>query len=117
MIHRLNLIIGLVLSSLVLPVWGSSEVTNPRIEINGGAGFLQVYGTLGPGNYLQYKGGTTADLCDENWKVIRTLPVTASAFTVPGGNVSVRTTGTGTPELEVQFIVLGTPYELVTKAR
>lgn len=90
------------------------SLTNPRIEINGAGGSLQATGILAPGEYLQYEGGVTANVCDQNWKVVRTLPVTTSVFTVPAGPVSVRTTGTGTPALEVQFIVLGTPYVLAT---
>ena len=94
----------------------SQSLTNARVEINGGTGYLQATGTLAPGEYLQYEGGATARVCDQNWKLARTLPVTTSAFTVPTGTVSVRTTGTGTPTLEVQFIVLGTTYVLATNS-
>jgi hypothetical protein len=90
----------------------SAVLTDPVIEISG-SGSVQVSGSLNSGEYLEYTGGNTATVYDKNWNFLRNLSVQVqSSFTVPSGDVSVTVGGSGSPSLEVQFIVSGVPYVL-----
>ncbi len=83
---------------------------NPVIRT--GPGVLTVRGAVASGQYLQYDGGGTAAVCDENWVKVRELPVEKRDFVMPAGwaPVSVSTGGTqAQPWLEVQFMTEGEP--------
>ncbi|CAA6692437.1 Unannotated [Lentimonas sp. CC19] len=89
-------------------------LTNPSIEIDGGTGSLAVTGTVNAGEYLQYEGGSTALRYDVNWKLLETLPVVVTNFTVVSGTNSVQVLdgASAAVDLETQFIVEGTDYVL-----
>jgi hypothetical protein len=78
-----------------------------------GTGSLRVHGTVPSGRFLQYTGGDTATVHDENWHRCAELPVVKDRYVVmPTGEVGVTVTGGGVgprPWLEVQFITTGTP--------
>lgn len=94
---------------------GTLSLTNPTVSIGGG-GSLSVTGTVSPGQYLYYYGGSTAQLYDVNWNLLGNLPAVASTFTVgTGSNTVAVADGNGAPVgLETQFIVLGPEYVLKT---
>lgn len=92
----------------------SSTLQDPLITVVG-AGTLSVDGDIEPGEYMEYKGGSTVTVYDENWNVLRTQPATATNFTVGNGNTSIATaagSGSGTPTIKVQYITLGDVYIL-----
>ena len=64
---------------------------------------------------MKFEGGSTVNVYDENWNLLRTLPATAKAFTVNKGNNTITTaagSGSDTADLRVQFITLGPVYVL-----
>jgi hypothetical protein len=92
----------------------SSTLVNPKITLNG-KGMLSVNGDIQPGEYMKFEGGNTAEVYDNNWNLLRRLPVMTRSFTVNKGNNTVTTatgSGSGTPDLRVQFITLGPVYVL-----
>ncbi len=93
-----------------------AELENPVIRT--GAGTLMVKGTVGSGQYLQYGGGETATVYDENWVKLRELSVEKKDYVMPQGWAPVSIGAAGTkvrPWLEVQFITEDTP--MVVPAR
>ncbi|MGJ8672285.1 galactose-binding domain-containing protein [Rubritalea sp.] len=90
---------------------GDAIWTNPQIEIEG-SGSLAVIGDIDPGESLEFTGGETANLLDSNMRLIQTLPLLKSSFTVPTGDVSISVLGSGSAALDIQFITKGTPYVL-----
>ncbi|MDF7807190.1 hypothetical protein P4E94_07060 [Pontiellaceae bacterium B12219] len=92
---------------------GSASLSNPTISLGSG-GSLAVTGTVGPGEYLEYYGGSTAQHYDNNWNLLGTLPVVNTSFSVAGGANAVTVSGGGSAMLETQFIVLGPEYVLKT---
>ncbi|VGO13858.1 hypothetical protein PDESU_02415 [Pontiella desulfatans] len=92
---------------------GSVSLVNPTISLGSG-GSLSVTGTVAPGQYLEYYGGSTARLYDNNWNLISDLPVVNAAFSVSGGSNTVTVNSSSSPTIETQFIVLGDVYVLKT---
>ncbi|MCX5684020.1 MAG: hypothetical protein NT049_10085, partial [Planctomycetota bacterium] len=87
-----------------------AELKDP--VIHAGAGMLTVKGSIASGQYLQYEGGETATVFDENWNKVRDLPVEKKGYLMPAGwaPVSVITAGVNPkPWLEVQFMTEGEP--------
>jgi len=85
-----------------------TRLENPTVQT--GQGSLTVKGIIKSGEYLQYDGGKTATVCDENWNRLRELPVETRDYTMPAGwaPVSITTTQTNPlPWLEVQFMTEG----------
>jgi len=89
---------------------------NPVIRT--GEGSLTIKGPVESGQILQYEGGDTATVFDENWKTLREWPVEKKDYTMPVGwaPVSISATGSNTkPWLEVQFITEGEPMRVPAK--
>ncbi|MCY3017866.1 MAG: hypothetical protein NTW87_02385 [Planctomycetota bacterium] len=85
-------------------------LVNPVVHT--GPGTLTVKGSVASGQYLQYEGGDTAAVCDENWNRLKDLPVEKTNYTMPAGwaPVSIATTQAAPlPWLEVQFMTEGEP--------
>lgn len=83
---------------------------NPVIHT--GSGMLTVRGSVASGQYLQFQGGDTAGVFDENWKKIRDLPVERKDYLMPKGWAPVSViaaTPKANPWLEVQFMAEGEP--------
>jgi hypothetical protein len=77
-----------------------------------------VKGSVASGQYLQYEGGATAAVFDENWNKVRDVPVEKNEYVMPAGwaPVSISTTQAAPlPWLEVQFMTEGEP--MVVPAR
>ncbi len=76
-------------------------------------GELQVRGEVPFDHYLEYQGGTTAMVYDQNWNKVSELPVTIKdPFAVPAGKsaITVKTAKPGpAPWLELQFLTRGEP--------
>lgn len=86
---------------------------NPVIRI--GTGSLQVQGDIATGSYLQYQGGTTAQVFDSNWNHQADLPIEKVGFVMPEGQAPVRVdVGAGAPRpwITVQFVTRGKPVPL-----
>lgn len=79
--------------------------------IHTGAGTLAVKGSVASGEYLQYEGGDTVGVYDENWNKLRDLPVERRDYVMPAGwaPVSVSAAGDPLPWLEAQFLTEGEP--------
>uniref|UniRef100_UPI0035653E22 hypothetical protein n=1 Tax=Pontiella sp. TaxID=2837462 RepID=UPI0035653E22 len=91
---------------------GSSSLNDPLITVNG-TGTLSVSGAVDAGEYMQFDGGSTVRVYDENWNLDRTLPATATDFVVKAGNNDITTAAaSGGAELRVQYITLGPEYVL-----
>jgi hypothetical protein len=90
---------------------GTASLSNPTISIES-TGSLTVTGTVAPGQYLYYYGGSTAQLYDNNWNLISDLPVVTSSFSVVSGANAITVSDGGSANLETQFIVLGDEYVL-----
>ena len=87
-----------------------AQLEDPVIRT--GKGTLLVKGSAASGQYLQYEGGATAAVYDENWNKIRDLQVEKMAYRMPSGwaPVCVSTAGAkAQPWLEVQFMTEGEP--------
>ena len=90
-----------------------SKLVNPTIAT--GAGELGVLGEVETGRYLRYIGGDKAGVYDENWHLLRQLPVTRRGYLMPAGPapVSVRVAnGAPLPWLEAQFFAEGQPIRI-----
>jgi hypothetical protein len=75
-----------------------------------GAGTLTVAGKVASGQYLQYEGGPTAQVYDENWHKLADLPVTLADWVMPSGAAPIGISAAGTgprPWLDVQFLTEG----------
>jgi hypothetical protein len=90
---------------------GNAIWTNPQIDIDG-SGSLTVVGDVYPGESIEFTGGNTAKLLNCDMRLIQTLPLQKTAFTVPTGDVSISVLGSGDAALDIQFITKGTPYVL-----
>jgi len=93
-----------------------TELLNPVIRT--GVGTLTVKGRVVSGQYLQYDGGPTAVVYDENWNRVRELPVEGRAYMMPAGGAPVSISAAGSPAppwLEVQFMTDGEPMPVPTK--
>jgi hypothetical protein len=81
---------------------------NPVVQI--GSGQLQVRGSVPVGYFLQYDGGDSASLFDENWKPEGNLPVEKTNAVLPTGTVTI-SISTEQPQprpwLDVQFLTTG----------
>jgi hypothetical protein len=107
-------------SVLVEGLKALSEIPAPLENpvIHTGRGTLTVKGSVASGQYLQYEGGATAAVFDENWNKIRDVPAAKNEYMMPAGwaPVSVSTTQAAPPPwLEVQFMTEGEP--MVVPAR
>ncbi|MGJ8651245.1 MAG: hypothetical protein ACSHX4_12875 [Opitutaceae bacterium] len=94
----------------------STALEDPVITVNG-TGTLSVSGDIQPGEYMKFEGGSSVQVYDNNWNLDRTLTASVSSFTVNNGNNTITTaagSGSNTPELNVQYITLGTVYLLET---
>jgi hypothetical protein len=90
-----------------------SKLINPVVAL--GAGELQVSGEVESGQYLHYTGGDTAGVYDENWHLLKQLPVTRRDYLMPSGKapVSVKVApGAPSPWLETQFFSEGAPIRI-----
>ncbi len=101
-----------------LSALGEIPVTlnNPVVKI--GTGQLRVLGEIASGQFLQYTGGNTATLYDENWHQLGGFPVEKNNYIMPTGHATVTVTSeqaAPTPWLDVQFITSGTPMTLTKK--
>ncbi|WP_372846905.1 hypothetical protein [Pontiella sp.] len=97
----------------------STALHDPLITVNG-TGTLSVTGDIEPGEYLKFAGGSSVNVYDNNWNFDRTLAATPTAFSVIGGTNTVTTaagSGTGSPELNVQYITLGDVYVLESNSK
>jgi hypothetical protein len=77
-----------------------------------GTGTLSVKGSVASNQYLEYDGGATATVYDENWHKLNELPVLGNDWEMPNGQapVSITTAASGlAPWLEVQFLTEGQP--------
>ena len=59
---------------------GSPALQNPLLTVTG-TGTLSVTGNIQSLEYMQYEGGNTVKVYDNNWNLLRTLPATATNFT------------------------------------
>jgi hypothetical protein len=86
-----------------------ARLENPVIHV--GPGTLAVQGVIESGQYLQFEGGETAAVCDENWNKLRELPVTGAGYAMPSGSapVVIQSAASARPWLEVQFMTEGEP--------
>ncbi len=94
----------------------SQILRDPLIQVNG-SGELAVNGEIQPGEYMKFEGGDSVMVYDNNWNLLRTMPVVTRAFIVRNGNNSVTVSpgrGSGSPEIKTQFIALGSIYVLET---
>jgi len=82
-----------------------AQLENPVIRT--GTGSLTVRGVVTSGQYLQYQGGDTASVFDENWNKIRDLPVEKEDYTMPAGFAPASVMAKTKPWLEVQFMTEG----------
>jgi hypothetical protein len=92
----------------------SSALQDPLITVNG-SGTLSVDGDIEAMEYMQFEGGNTVQVYDQNWNLDRTLPATVSNFTANKGTVSVKTAAgndSTSADLKVQYITLGDEYVL-----
>jgi len=90
----------------------AAVVDDPGIVLNDGDGNLVVKGTLRSGQWLDYRGGDTAKLYDENWNPIADLPVTTTNYHVGTGFQRFQVTAGNEPEhvwVSTRFITEGTP--------
>ncbi|WP_372798391.1 hypothetical protein [Pontiella sp.] len=95
---------------------GTASLTDPSVTLGSG-GALSVAGTVTPGEYLEYYGGSTAQLYDNNWNLQSNLTVSVSGTfeAVSGSNTVTVSDGAGaSPTIDTQFIVLGDVYTLKT---
>jgi hypothetical protein len=87
-----------------------AALRNPVVRT--GEGQLAVKGAVLSGQILQYEGGETATVFDENWNRLRELPVEKKGYAMPAGRAPVAIDA-GTPDakpwLEVQFMTEGEP--------
>lgn len=93
-----------------------ATIENPVIRT--GTGTLTVKGAIASGQYLQYEGGETAGVFDENWKKLRDLPVEKNEYLMPAGwgPVAINAGGANVkPWLEVQFMTEGEPMVVPAK--
>lgn len=80
-----------------------------------GNGQLQVRGSIPSGHFLQYAGGDTATIFDENWHKQGELPVEKTDAVMPHGSVNVSVTCAHprpSPWLEVQFLTTSVPISV-----
>jgi hypothetical protein len=90
----------------------TQNLVNPKITT--GSGYVQVAGTVLPGQYLYYDGSSsTAIIYSNSWNIASIPSVTLSSYTMPNGTASV-SVGPSSPtlNLDVQFITKGTKYTL-----
>jgi hypothetical protein len=93
-----------------------AALANPVIRT--GTGTLTVKGSVASGQYLQYEGGATAAVYDENWNRIREWPVEKKDYVMPSGWVPVSVeadASKGKPWLDVQFRTDGEPMRVPAK--
>ncbi len=98
-----------------LTALGESLMALQNPVVHAGDGQVRVHGTVPSGHFLQYDGGDSALLFDENWQKKGTLPVERTNATMPHGsvNVSLRVAQPGPlPWLEIQFLTTGTPITI-----
>ena len=94
------------------------KLVNPVIVV--GAGELRIDGQIESGQYLRFAGGDTAGVYDENWHLLKQLPVKRRSYLMPSGpaQVSVRVAdGAPRPWLEAQFFAEGEPIQIPKEAR
>lgn len=87
-------------------------VEDPQIILNGGKGHLTIKGRIKSPQWLDYRGGATAKLYDENWNTISELPVEANAYRVSKGYQKFLVTAKNKPEntwVSTRFITEGEP--------
>ncbi|MDF7823595.1 hypothetical protein P4B35_06180 [Pontiellaceae bacterium B12227] len=91
----------------------SESLTDPAIHV-GAAGTLSLTGTVAPGGYLHFEGGTTARICDSNWNTLSEVPVVKSGFNVAAGvnDISVSDGAGATVDIRTQFIATNSVYVL-----
>jgi len=80
---------------------------NPIIHV--GAGTLTVHGQVESGQYLQFEGGDSAAVFDENWNKQRDLRVTKDSYCMPSGWAPFAIQAASSAWLEVQFLTEGEP--------
>lgn len=101
-----------------LKALGEIPVALKNPVIRTGEGLLTVKGSVQSGQYLQYDGGETAGVFDENWKKLSELSVEKKNYTMPAGwaPVSIGAEGSNAkPWLEVQFMTEGEPMVVPAK--
>ncbi|HEY3321295.1 MAG TPA: hypothetical protein VGP72_12565 [Planctomycetota bacterium] len=101
-----------------LKTLGEIPVALQNPVIRTGAGLLTVKGSVESGQILQYDGGETATVFDENWKKLAELPVERNHFAMPAGWAPVSISAPGSdarPWLEVQFMTEGEPMPVPAK--
>lgn len=89
------------------------ELQDPVVQVSDGQ--VKVHGTIPSGHFLQYDGGDSATLFDENWHKKGTLPVEKANAAMPHGSVSASIAVAQQrplPWLEIQFITTGTPIAI-----
>jgi hypothetical protein len=103
-----------------LSALGEIPVTlrNPVVRV--GTGQLRVRGVVASGQFLQYTGGDTAIVYDENWHWFAECPVEKADYAMPSGQAGVTVTveqAGSLPWLEVQFITTGVPIPVGSSGR
>jgi len=86
-----------------------ARLENPVVHV--GAGALTVHGQIESGQYLQFEGGDSAAVFDENWNKLGDLRVTRTGYSMPSGfsPISIHSASKASPWLEVQFMTEGEP--------
>jgi len=107
-----NTNVSLTISGIKALKETEAVVEDPQIILNDGKGSLTVKGTVKSSQWLDYRGGDTAKLYDENWNPIADLPVTTTNYHVGTGFQGFQVTAGNEPEhvwVSTRFTTEGTP--------
>ena len=100
--------VSIVLEDLKALAEIPAVLENPVVHV--GVGTLTIKGSVRSGQILDYQGGETASVYDENWNRLTVFPVEKNQYSMPAGfaPVSIVTKQTKVlPWLEVQFMTEG----------
>ena len=89
-----------------------AALEDPVIRI--GTGAVRFKGAVASGEYLQYEGGSSAVVYDENWNKRRELPAARENYVMPSGfaPISIASSAPSRPWLDVQFMTEGPAMEV-----
>lgn len=93
----------------------ATQLVNPVIHC--GTQSVKVFGTIQTGQYLEYKGGDTANVYDNNWNLVSELTIQKSGQGVNTGwqTVTVNADNDALPWMEIQCLVEGDPISISKK--
>ena len=88
----------------------AAGLVNPTLTLNGNS--VTVSGSIPYNCYLTYSGGATAQVYDQNWHSVSSLPVTGSTLTAISGSNAFTVTAVASPNawLATRVKVSGTPW-------